>query len=278
MGYKSILTVTVGAEPSADTLASAETIARREGGHLDILCLGVDRVQVGYYFDTASPAMLEKGLAEARAEATAAKQATEAALEGSDVPWTVRAAVVQIGAIPEVVGRTARFSDLVVLGKPYGPGGSDEAAAVLEAALFEGRAPVLVVPGRLAAEPGRRIVLAWNEGAEALAAARAALPLLRRADETDIAIVDPPAHGADEADPGSELSRMLARHGASVEVSLLPRSMHRVADVLMQHARDESADLLVMGAYGHSCFRESILGGATRDMLADAEIPVLMAH
>jgi len=278
MSYKSILTVTVGETVDTDTLDNAVLLTRREAGHLDILCLGVDRVQVGYYFDTASPAMLEKGIAQAREEAKIAKAAVEAHLEGGDIAWTVRSGVVQIGAIPEVVGRAARFSDLVVLGKPYGRASETEAAAVLEAALFEGRAPVLVAPGKLTPMLGRKAVVAWNESAEALAAIRAALPLLKSADAVDVAIIDPDTHAADEVDPGSEISRLLSRHGASVEVTVLARTMPRVADTLMRHAGDEGADLIVMGAYGHSRFRESILGGATRDMLADTDLPVLMAH
>jgi nucleotide-binding universal stress UspA family protein len=71
---------------------------------------------------------------------------------------------------------------------------------------------------------------------------------------------------------------MLSRHGVRAEVSVLAKTMPRVCDILTRHARDIDADLLVMGAYGHSRFRESILGGATRNMLEMAQIPVFMAH
>ena len=59
---------------------------------------------------------------------------------------------------------------------------------------------------------------------------------------------------------------------------MLARTLPRVSEVLCRHARDIDADMIVMGGYGHSRFREAILGGATRDMLEIAEIPVLMAH
>ncbi|PWE32270.1 universal stress protein [Maritimibacter sp. 55A14] len=279
MAFKTILTVTLGDAVDTDALDAAVALTRREEGHLDILCLGVDRVQVGYYFDTASPALLEQGISQAREVAHAAKAKIEERLEGEDIAWSVRAAVVQIGAIAEVVGRTARYCDLVVLPKPYGKeDGETEAAAVLEASLFEGRAPVLVVPGALAGEIGRKVVVGWNESTESLAAVRAALPVLQAADSVDVAIIDPEAHAADRSDPGADLCRMLSRHGVAVEASVLAKTMPRVCDVLMRHATDEEADLIVMGAYGHSRFREAILGGATRDMLADATVPVLMAH
>ncbi len=278
MAYKSILTVTLGETVKPEALDSAVQIARQEGGHLDVLCLGVDRVQVGYYFDTASPALLEQGIARAREEAQAAHDAVEARLKGEDIPYAVRAAVVQIGAIAEVVGQTARYNDLVVLSKPYGGDNEVEDAAVLEAALFEGNAPVLVVPGKPMARFGKKVVIGWNESVEALSAIRAAMPILQAADEVDVAIIDPYQHSSEQADPGAELCRMLSRHDISVEASVLPKTMPKVSDVLMRHATDEGADLIVMGAYGHSRFRESILGGATRDMLAESELPVLMAH
>jgi len=74
------------------------------------------------------------------------------------------------------------------------------------------------------------------------------------------------------------LSQYLARHGVHAEVSVLAKTLPRTSEVLSRHARDENADLIVMGAYGHSRFREAILGGATRNMLEMADIPVFMAH
>ncbi|MFV2033667.1 MAG: universal stress protein, partial [Halocynthiibacter sp.] len=109
-------------------------------------------------------------------------------------------------------------------------------------------------------------------------AVRAALPLLIAAEIVNITVIDPPVHGPDRSDPGGALSQMLARHGVNAEISVLAKTLPRVADVLTRHVRDIDADFLVMGAYGHSRFREAILGGATRNMLEQAEVPVLMAH
>ncbi len=71
---------------------------------------------------------------------------------------------------------------------------------------------------------------------------------------------------------------MLSRHGARCEIDVLSRTMPKISDILNRHATDTGADMVVMGAYGHSRFREAILGGATRYMLEQATIPVLMAH
>jgi nucleotide-binding universal stress UspA family protein len=200
-------------------------------------------------------------------------------LASEDIRWAVDTAVAQIGALGGPVAMLARFSDLVVLAKPYGKTAGPASEAILEAALFEGRTPVLVLPENYAgAEFGSRVVLAWNQGDEALVATRAALPLLKAAATVDITIIDPPTHGPERSDPGGMLSQLLSRHGVHAEVSVLAKTLPKTSEVLARHARDVNADLIVMGAYGHSRFREAILGGTTRNMLEMAEVPVFMAH
>lgn len=137
----------------------------------------------------------------------------------------------------------------------------------------------MVLPGDTApgTAPGK-VVIAWNESAEAMSAVRRALPLLMAADEVNILIIDPQVHSTDSADPGIELSEMLTRHGVKVEISIVAKTLPRVSDMILRHVADQDAELLVMGAYGHSRFREAILGGATRNLLEQAEVPVLMAH
>lgn len=281
MAYKSILTVLTTAADAALAIGSAARLARAQDAHLDILVLGVDRTQLGYSYIGTGAVLMEVALERAETEARETEAAARAALaaEAEDLRWGLEAAVTQLGALTELVAQRARFADIVVLARPYGPGKGNESEAVVEAALFEGRVPVLVLPesGLVSATP-RRVVLAWNQSAEALAATRQALPLLKAADTVDITVVDPPPHGPERSDPGGMLCQMLVRHGAHAEVSVLARSMPRISDVLARHITDVNADLLVMGAYGHSRFREAILGGATRNMLEKAQVPVLMAH
>jgi nucleotide-binding universal stress UspA family protein len=91
-------------------------------------------------------------------------------------------------------------------------------------------------------------------------------------------VIDPPTHGQDRSDPGGPLSQMLSRHGVHCEIDVLSKTMPRVSDILNRHVTDVDADMVVMGAYGHSRLREAILGGATRYMLEQAKVPVFMAH
>lgn len=282
MAYKTLLTVATSADRTDVAITGAAALARAHDAHLDILALGVDRTQVGYsYIGTGAvilQAAVERAEQDARDIETAVRRAVAA--QSPDLRWTVEAAVTQLGALNDLVAQRARFADLVVLPRPYGASQGPEAEAVIEAALFEGRAPVLVLPdsgaGRAAAP--RRAVVAWNQSAEAMAAVRKALPLLKTADLVNIAVIDPPQHGPERSDPGGMLCQMLVRHGVKAEVSVLARTLPRISDILARHVRDQNADLLVMGAYGHSRFREAILGGATRNTLEQAEVPVLMAH
>lgn len=282
MAYKTILTVLTAAADAALAIGSAARLARAQDAHLDILVLGVDRTQLGYSYIGAGAVLMEVATERAESEARTTEAAARAALaaEGGDLRWALEAAVTQIGALTGVVAQRARFADLVVLPRPYGAGKGADSEAVVEAALFDAKVPVLVLPAAGLPEGAlpRRVILAWNQSAEAMAATRAALPLLKGADLVDITVVDPPPHGPERSDPGGLLCQMLVRHGVRAEVSVLARSLPRVSEVLARHATDQNADLLVMGAYGHSRFREAILGGATRNMLEQAELPVLMAH
>lgn len=279
MAYKSILTIVTDAAAAKAQLETAVALARREDAHLDVLCMGVDRTQTGYYYAGATAFVQQETLDRAQDDARAVEAAVTTRLGNEDIRWAAETLVAQVGAIATVVGQRARFADVVVMGRPYGKGRGQELEAVIESALFEGQVPVLIVPDAYeGAAAARRVVVAWNQSSEALSAIRKALPVLKAADLVDITIIDPPAHGPERSDPGGQLSQMLARHGVHAEVSVLAKTMPRVSDVLNRHVRDTEADLVVMGAYGHSRFREAILGGATRNMLELAEVPVLMAH
>ncbi len=279
MAYKTILTIVTDVAQSRGQIDSAVAIARAEDAHLEVLCLGVDRTQTGYYYAGATAFVQQEVLDRAQDEARETERAMRERLGAEDLRWSAEAVVAQIGAIATVVGLRARFADLVVMSHPYGKGRGQEIEAAVEAALFEGQSPVLIVPdGQVVTLAARRVVVAWNQSNEAMNAIRKALPLLKAADLSDITVIDPPAHGPERSDPGGQLSQWLARHGVKVEVSVLAKTLPRISDVINRHVRDTSAELVVMGAYGHSRFREAILGGATRNMLEQAEVPVLMAH
>lgn len=278
MGYKTILTVLTDAERQQKQLDSAIAMTRREDAHLEIFCMGVDHTQSGYYYAGASAYVFQESIDKAMAAAGALEDKVRGRLANEDIRWSVDSAVAQVGGLSTLVGMRARYSDLVVLNRPYGEDATPDAEAVTEAALFEGTAPVLIVPEELQEPFGKRILLAWNQSNEAMAAVRRALPLLQAAENVEITVIDPSPNGPERSDPGGALGQMLTRHGVHAEIAVLARTQPLVSDILNRRASEIGADMIVMGAYSHSRFRQAILGGATRNMLEKAEVPVLMAR
>jgi nucleotide-binding universal stress UspA family protein len=174
----------------------------------------------------------------------------------------------------------ARYCDLLVLGQPDPasdvPSWPEDAPAPV---VIHGGRPVLIVPytGHFPTV-GQHVLIAWDGGAEATRAVTAALPLLRSAQRVTVALFDPKigphAHGEE---PGADLALFLARHGIAVDVRC-ETSAADPANALLSMVCDIDADLLVMGCYGHSRWREMLVGGTTRTVLASMTLPVLMAH
>lgn len=280
MGYKTISVTITDSQADAHVLATAAALAQREAAHLDIYCVGVDQARYVSIADGSAALLMELGLEEARKQADVLGTWAKSVLPFDLEHYAVQTDIVsQLGLESDAAG-LVRYSDMVVAGKPYGKGHSTLQVAVLEAALFGTSAAVLIVPDKPVdlTKPMSRIMVAWNESDEALTAIRRALPLLQSARHVDVVLVDPPSHSAERSDPGGAVSLFLARHGVKAEVSILARSLPQVSNVLLRFAHEQGVDAIVMGAYGHSRFREAILGGATRDMLESADIPVIMAR
>jgi len=279
MAYRTLLTIIPETDAIAVQLDAGLRLARRLDAHLQVLTLGIDDVQVGYYFAGADAVLQQTSMAMARDKADALLADVNGRLVDEDVRWSAEAGVAQAGMVGDLVAQAAMFADLVVQALPYGTHGSDGAEAAVEAALFAARAPVLMVPDAgLPPDFPRHAVIGWNSGQEAMAAVRGALPALQLAGTASVAMVAPPERGPQQSAPGERLSTMLSRHGVKADIALLPKTHPRIADVLSDHVRDRQADLLVTGAYSHSRLREAILGGATRELLAKSTVPLLMAH
>ena len=173
------------------------------------------------------------------------------------------------------VGLSARYADLVVLGQPE-PGDALGRAFAEEVILSAGR-PVLLVPyaGRFP-EAGNRVLVAWNASREAARAVTDALPILASAQAVEVVAFGPTGDHGEV--PGADISLYLARHGVKATAA---RQNARDVDIgaqILSRAADTDADLIVMGAYGHSRLRELALGGATRSLLDAMTVPVLMSH
>ena len=279
MSYKVISTiVTNGDQPSAATEA-AISLASRFDAHLDLHALGFDRTDPGFYCAGAETIVLENNIREARETQAQAEASIEHRMALEVTPWSVTGAILQPAALQSHMARRMRFSDLIVLPRPYQDPDSMDEAIMAEACLFEAERPVLMMPkGANAPRMGGRIMLGWNDGAEALSAARAALPFLRQADQVDICVIDPPRHGQDRSDPGGLIAQYLVRHGVKSQVSVLARTEDSIGAILMRRASEIGAEMIVTGAYGHSRLREAVFGGTSRDLLHHCKTPLLMAR
>lgn len=175
------------------------------------------------------------------------------------------------------LARQAMYADLVIVGQSD-PQEPDMAHAALpEYVALHAPCPVLVLP--YAAQSGRaieRVLIAWNASPESARAVRQAMPLLARAKQVEVT-----TFGRDDADDsrlgGPGLALFLARHGIDATV-WQGRSEHEQADALLARLADQQADLLVMGCYGHTRFREIVLGGFSRTILSSMTVPTLLAH
>lgn len=275
MSYKSILTYTDSDGEPENHVSVAMELARRFDAHLTIAALGCDPDVPPSAFGDFPGIEMAEIFEQSRERAEAMARKAGELMERESVKGDGRPLVSTYSALPRAFGRLARFSDLTVLGQASGPTEPHEAMNLIEGTLFDGDAAALICPEQVARILPESIVIGWNGDCEALQAVRQAMPFLREAKSVEIAIIEPTEL---QGEPGAELALFLARHGIGVQITTSPQEDHSVSEVLRERVVDRNADLLVMGAYGHSRFREYVLGGVTRDILQEATVPVLMAH
>jgi len=182
----------------------------------------------------------------------------------------------------DVIALQARYADLLVIGQvdPDRPADLVPADLPGQAAVMAGR-PVLALPYAWQQRPiGQRIVVGWDGERESTRALADALPLLTGAELVQVVVVGNHAGPSDpDGDwPGADIAAHLARHDINVELAHQASGDVPIADALLSAAADSDADLLVMGAYGRSRFREMVLGGTTRRILSEMTLPVLLSH
>jgi nucleotide-binding universal stress UspA family protein len=182
--------------------------------------------------------------------------------------------------IPSEAATEARWADLFVASRPFEDDGDTQWRRLFEAVLFEsGRAVLVVPPGRRPPEALRRVLVCWRDTRESARAVAEAMPILVHATRTMILVVDPdPAADGARSEPAADIAKHLDRCGAKVEVTVVASKGNEVYRVMLDHAARMSADLIVMGGYGHSRAREWLIGGVTRDMLNASPVPILIAH
>jgi nucleotide-binding universal stress UspA family protein len=260
-------------------LAHAEAIATRFGAHMTGLYANpLPDYMIAFGGEpsfTAMSAVVEMEQ-RARAEGDLVLARLEARFQRLAAPHEIRRIAAQRIDIPGLAASQARWADLFVASAPYRNSDAYVGDRLLESVLFEGgRAVYAIPPGAKPREETRSILIAWRDTRESARAVAEALPFLRRAAKTRLVTVD--AQGG-RVEPAMDVAAHLDRHGVDVEIMAVEAGNRTVAQILIEEAHKLSADLIVMGAYGHSRFREWILGGATREMLETSDVPIFMAH
>ncbi|WP_281299727.1 MULTISPECIES: universal stress protein [unclassified Iodidimonas] len=179
------------------------------------------------------------------------------------------------GFIADRVGRAARLADLTIVPQPVEPNHQDSADLLNEVLFRSGRPLLLAPPERQHKNPGKSILVAWNGRAECARTVAASLPFLHQAERIILLTVD------DEHPDRPSLEGLriyLARHGLTAETRQVHSEQRSVGETIRATVEKEQADLLIMGAFSHSRWREMIVGGVTRDAIHHARIPVFMSH
>lgn len=217
--------------------------------------------------------LLEKSRADARA--TAAQ--FEAAAKRSQLSVQALTPEASPPGAAQAIAALVRAYDLAVLKQSS----SNEDVAsrdIIEAVLFNSGRPVLIVPYiQKAAFSVKRVVICWDGSRAAARAVADSLPLIAKANNVQVLTVV--TGKFDENDvSGADIAEHLARYKLRTELTRLPAPDIDVASAVLSHAADVNADLIVMGAYGHSRLRDFVLGGATRGILQSMTVPTLMSH
>ena len=184
----------------------------------------------------------------------------------------------EISAEDSFIGNRGRAFDLIVLGRP-GPEPQNPRMAPLEAALFESGRPVLLVPQKVPQAIGRNVLVAWNDSTEQAHTNAFALPLLRLADKVTVLTVE----GGSATPASCEAAARHLRQNGVPATALIVKPGSRTGgqgagEITLEQAAALGCDLLVKSAYTQSRLRQLIFGGATRHILGNATLPILMAH
>lgn len=246
----------------------ALALAKRHGAAVVGVCPIAPPIMVSYGEATVAAEIIEAQRRQAMESAAALESAFRAAAAAQKVEadWAL-----EEGDAADILVRRAGLADLLVISQAQ-----EGSPGVVDDVVVSAPTPTLLIPyaGDFA-EIGRRALVAWNGSREAARAMRDAAPLLAKAESTTLVAVGLAEERQAELQAACAF---LARHGVKADARSLPGTDIDVGDVLLNAVSDLEADLLVMGAYGHSRLRELVLGGATRQVLRSMTVPVLMSR
>lgn len=284
MSYKTIMVLMNDLAQTRQLLDAASAIARQQQAHLiGLYVLPAAKI----YSDVgmlATPIVFEgyRDLFKSNCKATQSSFETRMKQEGISSEWrSINSLYPDIAESAILSGHTA---DLIITSQIGGDSEASVERDLVERLILELGRPVLIIPrtGRFAPRGegiSEKAIVGANGTKESARAMFDALPLLRAVKETRVVWVDPYTQPGDAGEvPGAEEAATLSRHNIKTVAEPMMTNGRNAGEALLMRASDLGADLLVMGAYGHSRMREFVFGGATRYVLEHATIPVMMSH
>jgi len=270
-----VVNLGLGAQDSAGTFAIS--VADAFKAHVLGVAISYEPIIPGSVMGGIPPEFIESQRAESEKKAKAAASRFEQAASRAGVSAESRIISASVSGAADQLGLLARRFDLAVVGQANSQNpGPDE--VVDEGVLFDSGRPVIFVPFiQKAGLKLDRVMVCWDGSRAATRAIADAMPFLQKAKQVEIVMVASKGGKSDEI-PGADLGQHLARHGLKVDVKRITSPDIDVTSTILSYAADSSADMIVMGGYGHSRLREFILGGVTRGILETMTVPVLMSH
>ncbi len=286
MAIRKLLLPLTGTAAGEAAMTTAMMVAQRWNAHVTALHVRVDSRDVAPLAgEGLSGAMIEEMMSATEKESSERAHAVRTMFEqfvgthnvavaearaGLDHPTAGFAAVT--GREEDIVAQQARLADLTIV--PHPESGEDVSSSdALHAVLFDSGRPVLIAPRKAPVSIGTRVCLAWNGTAESASSVLAAMPWMQRAEAVRILS----AEGYQRRGPGApDLAAYLALHDVHADIVMFRSIGSSVGAGLLAAAHEFGCDLLSMGAYSHSRLRQLILGGVTRHVLENSDLPVMM--
>jgi nucleotide-binding universal stress UspA family protein len=277
MSCKSVFCV-IGADRCDRDIMNAINLCRELDMHLSVLVVGLAPFPMGGHGALVSDSWILEREADVRA-IKIRQMRIKSLANAYGILADVSICYTDKNGADDMVGQRARFSDITIVGPDllHQP---ELKAPAINGALFHSGRPILIIPGgKWPTLCPATVLLAWDSRIEAVRAAREAIDVMTRAREVHVTMIDTIAStDASEIEPRADIAAYLALHGVKVTIDRVPSEGRSIAQALKQHATKISADMLVMGAYGHSRLHERLFGGVTKSMIDYPTLPVFMMH
>ena len=279
MSIKTILVYLPSEKNAATILEPTLKIAGERSAHVIGLHLTPDLPVYGEFPAEVSDEVIARLQKAGRDAAAGAKRVFDESMQKSPVSHEWRCFTASYAAGTDLIAQQGRTADLIVCGKP-----SDDIPDAWndfsETAILRSGRPVLIVPG---AKPlktiGEHVVIAWNDTREATRAVFDSLDFLKKAATIRaVTLIEKESQRAAAETLGADLIANLARHEIKASLDVSYASSGSAGEAILSRLLEEGCDLLIMGGYSRSRFREMIFGGASRDILRDTWVPTVLSH